>query len=536
MSAAVPTAAGLPREASPAPDRSVWHGLQRRWWAVLVVLPALFMTGMNTTVTDLARPFVVTELSSDRYRFQWVTGATLLGMVAGMSLIRWARDRFGLKASFLAGLVLYALGSLACATAPNMEALGLARFVQSWGNGMTVTTVLAVLWREFPENEDGAMAVYVLGLYFGRIVAPSVSAFLINAPSWRSIFFANVPVGCLAAFFAARVLRPDQPRQDQRPRFDFPGLALLIAWVSCLMLGLYRFQKWGWATSPTFWLVTGLGALAFTAFLLRQFTADEPLLGLRLFAIRRFALSVIIKALADVHFFTTLGLLTRYMAVTRDYQRSTAGLVLLPAAATMATTLLLTAQYGTRRSRKPRLVVGLIGMAVMAWQMSGFDLFTDKRWIALVVAAWGLFAGLIASPLICISQEDMDAQQVAASASIKNLGLTLPASVGGSLFSILTERRADAHFDALRQTLTHNRPPLQDVESGLVDYFTMQGLDPAGAARQAGRVLAGYVRDTAAVYANQSAFQFLALGLAVAVVLALLLKPLPPHARGPHRG
>ena len=72
---------------------------------------------------------------------------------------------------------------------PNFEILGLARFVQSWGNGMVVTTVLAVLWREFPENRDGAMAVYVLGLYFGRIVAPSFSAYLINLPSWRSIFY-----------------------------------------------------------------------------------------------------------------------------------------------------------------------------------------------------------------------------------------------------------------------------------------------------------------------------------------------------------
>ena len=54
-----------------------------------MVLPALFLAGMNSTVTDLARPFVVTELSSDRYRFQWVTGATLLGAVSGMSLIGW---------------------------------------------------------------------------------------------------------------------------------------------------------------------------------------------------------------------------------------------------------------------------------------------------------------------------------------------------------------------------------------------------------------------------------------------------------------
>src|SRR4029077_1715873 len=79
------------------PDRRSWHGLQRRILAAAAVTPALILTGMNSTVTELARPFVVSELASDRYRYQWVPGAPLLGSVAGFSLIGWMRARFGLK-------------------------------------------------------------------------------------------------------------------------------------------------------------------------------------------------------------------------------------------------------------------------------------------------------------------------------------------------------------------------------------------------------------------------------------------------------
>jgi MFS transporter, DHA2 family, multidrug resistance protein len=520
-----------------APDRRPWYGLQRRRWTALALLPTLLMTGMNSTVTDLARPFVVTELSSDRYRFQWVTGLTLLGAVGGMSIINWARARFGLKRSYLTGLVLFALGSLAVGLSPNFEILGLARFVQSWGNGMVVTTVLAILWREFPENRDGAMALYVLGLYFGRIVAPSVSAYLINLPSWRSIFLVHFPVAACLVAILSRLLQPDQPRaESHRERLDLPGLALLISWIGCLILGLYRFQKWGWQTAGETWLVAGLGVLSMTAFLVREFAAEDSLLNLRLFGRNRFALAVVIKAFADVNFFTVLSILTVYMAVTRDYQRSTTGLVLLPGVVSMGTTLLLTARFGTRRSRKARLILGLSGMAAMTWVLAGIDLYTDKRWIALMVAFWAASAGLVASPLICISQEDMTMQEVAASSSIKNLGLVLPSAIGGGLIGILIERRTDSQFDGLRLAIDPNRPALVDVRRGLADHFLLQGLDPDEATARASGAVAEFVRDNASVYAQQSGLQVLALMLVVAIFLAFLLKPLPPDAPGPLRG
>ena len=104
-----------------------------------------------------------------------------------------------------------------------------------------------------------------------------------------------------------------------------------------------------------------------------------------------------------------------------------------------------------------------------------------------MTAAWAAAAGLVASPLICISQEDMTPEQVASSASIKNLMLVLPAFVGNNLAGIFIERRGDAHFDAIRQTLLPNRPPVGDVLRQLADYYTLQGLGPADAERQAAR-------------------------------------------------
>jgi EmrB/QacA subfamily drug resistance transporter len=491
---------------------------------------------MNSTVTDLARPFVVSELASDRYRYQWVTGATLLGAVAGMSLIGWMRARFGLKRAWITGLVVYTLGSLACAFTPNSELLVPARFVQSWGNGMAVATVQAILWREFPRHRDAAISVYVVGLYFGRILAPSFSAFFINLPSWRSIFLIEVPIECFAVVFTSYLLQPDRPGREERHPFDFPGFALLLFWVTCLMLVLYRFQKWGWATSSGFWLVSGLGVLALTAFVVRELTTPEPLLDLRLFAIPRFAVYFTIKGIFDTNFLVIVPLLTVYMAVTRDYMRSTAGLVFLPAAGSMGLSLGLGALYGTRANRKIRLIAGLVIMAAGTWLLSDLDLFSDKRWLAVYIAFWASGAGLMAAPVICTPLEGLDPQQIASSASIKNLGRVLPSFVGGGLISVLIERRTDARFDSMRQLLLPNRPPTLDVSRGLADYLALHGFSPGDAASQADRVIAQFLRENATVYADQAAFQYLALLPVLGVALAFLLRTIPADAPGPQRG
>ena len=222
--------------------------------------------------------------------------------------------------------------------------------------------------------------------------------------------------------------------------------------------------------------------------------------------------------------------------MTRDYERVTAGLVLLPAVAAMGTTLALTARFGRRGDRKFRLTLGLAGMVLGTWALGRVDLYTDKFWIAAVMAGWAASTGLVASPLICISQENMTPAQVASSSGIKNLMLVLPAFLGNNLVGIFIERRGDAHFDSIRQSIVPNRPPWDDVRLGVIDTFTLLGAGPAEAASAADRLLGQWTLDNATVFAYQSAFQILAATLTVAIVLACLLRPLPPQAPGPLRG
>jgi H+/Cl- antiporter ClcA len=175
-------------------------------------------------------------------------------------------------------------------------------------------------------------------------------------------------------------------------------------------------------------------------------------------------------------------------------------------------------------------------MAAGSWLLSILDLFTDKRWTAAAVAILGFGAGLVASPVVCIPLEGLDQQQVASSASIKNLFRVLPSFVGSGLISILIERWTDTRFDSMRQLITPNRPPTLDVYRGLVNYFTFHGFSPGDAAAQGRGTISQFLRDNATVYADQAAFQYLAILAAVGAALACLLRTISPDAPGPKRG
>jgi MFS family permease len=414
--------------------------------------------------------------------------------------------------------------------------LAATTLVAAVGNGLLITTVLSLLWLEFPGRRDWSVGLYVAGLYLGRIIAPSVSGILINEPSWRTVVVAPAVLAGLVLIGAYESHRTNIPRQSVHDPFDFPGLALLLTWVTCLFIGLSRFQLWGWDTSDTSTVVFVIGVLTFAGFWVRQLSATHPLFDLSLLRNRRFALSVVIKAAADATFAVVLLAIVRYMAIDRGYPRTTTGLVLLPSVPAMLLALAFTAKYGTRGNRKLRLVLGMTGLAVCTWSMTRIDLFTDKWWLAALVAVWSGCAGLAGSPVVCITFDGLTPAQVAASASIKNVMRVLPTMIGAGVLAIFTNYRQTAVFDLERQTFEANRPPMADVSASIQDRLAPFSTRPTDLPAQANHVIGDWVKANAGVWATQAILGYFALLALAGAGVSLFLQPLPPDAPGPLRG
>jgi EmrB/QacA subfamily drug resistance transporter len=421
--------------------------------------------------------------------------------------------------------LIFTITSGLCGAAPDVLHLVPPRFVQGFGKGMVVATVLAIMWREFPEKKDLAMAFYGIGIYFGKAIAPSIGGYLTDHPSWRWIFYIDVPLGLATFLLSLWVLTPDKPTTPSTEPFDRLGFLLLTGWVAALAICLYRGQKWGWFTSNAVLIVMGSFLTLFLTWVIWELRVAAPLIDLRLFEKRTFALAEGIKSLFAINFYGVFSLLAGYMVTLRLYPRETSGLVLVPGALTFGLSLIVSGLIATRWDRKQKCLLGMAGMALATWQLSCVDLYTDKVWLAVLFAFWGLAAGFVVSPVIVMPLEGLTQSQIVSSATIKNMVRVLPGAIGSGLVAILMTRRHDAYFDTLRQNITYNRGVLDVVNARLADHLAARGSSGDAILEQTRKVIGGYVQDNAAAFAYQIAFQFLALAALVGTMLVVFIPP-----------
>jgi DHA2 family multidrug resistance protein len=258
---------------------------------------------------------------------------------------------------------------------------------------------------------------------------------------------------------------------------------------------------------------------------LREIWTKAPLIDLSLFRERTFTLAVLCKSIFMITFGAVISLLANYMVTTRQYPRTTTGLVFLPGALAMGAALVLSGLIGMRWSRKVRLVLGMAGLAFATWQLTIIDLYTDKFLIGLYFTLWGASAGLMLPPVIVLPMEGLTQPQVVSSASIKNMVRELPSTIGSLLFAILLTRRSDAHFDQMRQKILPNRAVVEDVNRGLADHLTQHGSSGPRLHEQAGDVIGTYIHANARAFADETMLYYLALLCVIGVGLALLIRP-----------
>lgn len=490
--------------------------------ALAGVLPGVAMAIFHVAMIDLPRADVVAALDSDRYRIQWITGTFLAGSAGGMALTRFVAGLLGLRWCYLAGVVLFGAAAGLCGCVSEVVWMAPCRVVQGFGMGLLICSGMVLLWRAFPERKERAMALYGLAVYLPALAGATAGGLLTVALSWRLIFLINPPLALVTGCAAWWLLPADRPARPAVLRFDWLGLALFLSWVVALNVVLDMGQYWGWLNSPFFvpWLAAFV--VSFAGFVARGVLAREPVIDLKPFALRNFALGIGVKALFSVNLYVLVALLSAYMIGQRGYQWWQGSLVLLPALAAMGATAAAGARWGTAGNRRARMLLGTAGMALATWQLSALDLYTAKQWLALYLALWGAAAGLVVGPALVTIFEGLTPEQTLHGAGIFNVTRALPAFVAGGVLATLLTQTSDAYFDSLRQNIRYNRPVVEQTTGHSLQHFTDRG--GAVPSKQAHALLGKWAHANARAFALQTVLRYLTLATALAPVLVLFVR------------
>jgi EmrB/QacA subfamily drug resistance transporter len=328
----------------------------RHWTPLAVLLTATCMAVLDFFIVNVALPSMQRSLHANPSAIEWVAAGYAL--TTAVLLIASGRlgDRFGRRRMFSAGLVLFTLSSAACGLAPSTTVLIGGRLIQGIGAALISTNMLAllgVLYSE-PRERATAMAAYATVMGFAAVGGQLLGGALVQLDplglSWRSCFLINVPIGAVA-IVAARRLVPES-RNSGAPKIDLPGLALVTAGLTALVLPLVEGRQLSWPAWT--WISMGAAPVILGAFVLQQRTATRrggyPLIELGLFRRRPFSAGVLAQTVfwcGQGSFFLILAL---YLQQERDLTPLAAGGIFttlaVPYVATSMRAPVLAARYG----------------------------------------------------------------------------------------------------------------------------------------------------------------------------------------------
>jgi EmrB/QacA subfamily drug resistance transporter len=295
-------------------------------WTFAVTSLALVMVTLDNLVVTTALPVIRKDLHASLEGLEWTVNAYTLTFAVLLLTGAALGDRFGRRRMFAVGLTIFTLASAAAALAPSMGVLVAARAVQGAGGAIVMPLTLTILSAAVPAEKRG-VALGAWGGIGGLAVAlgPLVGGAVVSGLSWQWIFWINVPVGLVLIPIALRLDETYGPSG----KLDLPGVGLVSAGLLGIVWGLVRGNGQGW-TSPEIVLALTGGAIVLVGFVLWELRTATPMLPMRFFRNRTFAMTNLASLLMFFGMFGSIFLLAQFFQTVQGYSPFGSGLRILP--------------------------------------------------------------------------------------------------------------------------------------------------------------------------------------------------------------
>ncbi len=372
---------------------------RRRWLVLAILCVGVFMLLLDGTIVNIAIPSILTSFQTGFSQVEWVMNAYLL--VFAVLLITAGRfgDLYGRKAIFVAGLCVFTLASLACGLAPGIGWLIGFRAIQGLGGAMMMPNTLSIIANVFPSEERGKAMGFWGGVSgISLALGPSLGGLLVDAASWRWIFFINVPIGIILLVVALRYI-PESTDPTSVKQIDYPGVTVLTLSLFALTFALIEGQKYGWTSALILGLFAG-AVLGLSLFVMIERRQVQPLMELALFKNRTFSVTNGVGLIMSFGMMGVFFLLPVFLQAILGYSAIKAGLVMTPLAAVVIVAAPASGTLSDRIGPKWLMFAGMI-IATVGFYLTREVMVPDASWSSLVLpfAVSGFGIGMVMPPM-----------------------------------------------------------------------------------------------------------------------------------------
>jgi DHA2 family multidrug resistance protein len=501
------------------------------WVIAMLVALASFMEVLDTTIANVALPYIAGGMGVSEDEASWVVTTYLVSNAIILTASSFLARMFGRKTFFLICLGAFTLSSLLCGFAPNLNALLLCRMLQGFGGGGMVPVAQSILADSFPPSKRGqAFAVFGVAVVVAPVVGPTLGGWLSDNVGWQWCFLINVPVGVIAMALISLFLqesptaRAEARRQQQGYGFDVVGFVLVATFLGALEVVLDRGLEDDWFGSSFIVTFTVICVLAFALMIPWELGRRHPIIDLQMVATRQFGACFLVMLATGAILLATTQFLPQLVQQDFGYTATWAGLVLSPGGVVTMAMMFVVGRMAAKVQPKYLIVAGAVICALSMYSMTnvygdlGFWFMARSRMLL------GVGLPLIFVPIMAASYDGIQPSNTDQASALINAARNTGGSIGVSIVSNVLTHREQFHQSRLVEQVIPSNLPYQDTLQRVTSFFAGHGSSLAQAHDQAIQWIGQQVQAQASYLAYMDAFWVLMLISLAAVPLALMLR------------
>jgi EmrB/QacA subfamily drug resistance transporter len=489
--------------ASPVAGATRQGGSLRNPKLVLAVVSfGSFMSSLDMSIINIVTPVMAREFGSSLAAMTWVINAYLIANAALVILCGRLGDMFGHRRMFVAGAAVFTAASVACALAPGLESLLVARAVQGVGSAMLYPQAMAIIVATYPAAKRGAaIGIWSAVSSLASVLGPLIGGTLTSLAGWRSNFVLNLPIGCALVVVGLLVLPAAGARQRQS--LDWLGATLVTTALIGVSFGLIEGEQYhwgtvyGWLSIP---LILALSVVLFGAFVVveRRKQGRSPLISFEFFRDRNYTLMVPATTTVSLVIVGTMLPMAMFGQYALDFSPAQVGALMFPMFLTVAICAPLAGKLADRLGGKRVFLAGPVFFGVgILWFVAVADV--DTWWLllmpGLLLAGMGLSCTF--TPLNSLAMHNVPKRLAGSASGILHTARQFGSVIGGSVMAVLMQAflatavtsRTAAHLDRIPQP---DRGPFEAFVSTSMssigkaaEFAGSGGAVPGGAAGEA---------------------------------------------------
>jgi len=496
-----------------------------KWMITLTVMTGAIMASIDTSIINVALPYMRGSLGCSAEEIAWVSTGYILSNVLIMPLIAMISSKFGRKNFFIFCVLLFTFASILCGIAWDISSMVTFRIIQGIGGGALIPVSQAILRETFPPEEQAmAMAIYGLGVIMGPAFGPTLGGWLTDNYSWPWIFYFKAPIGIANIFLVMKFIQDPPFLVREKGPFDFIGIFLMTVGLGALQIMLAQGEQYDWFASDyiTFLAVTaGIGLIFF---IWRELIVDKPAVDLWIFRDLNFASATLLASTLSMCLFGSLFLLPLLLQQLLNYPALDSGLALLPRTIAMAVTMPISGILYNRIGPRWLIGSGLVLNVVSFYQFSCLSIAIGYWDLFFPQVLQGLGFGLIFVALSTAALAHIEKRYMTAASGLYNVTRQVFASIGIALSATLLTRGESWHRIVLMKHINVFTDKASEIIQLLSSYFYSRGMDDVGAHNAGLKVLEGMVAKQASMLSFNQVYLIMAVVFLLSIPLIFLVK------------